>query len=179
MLVPEGTIPSDCYHDCLLILWSTVFPIPHTMEYRAYPFQSRIYQSRIYPSRPTDPFLFTLRHVTRRLVGFGEFIVPFFRREPFNHGGPAHELVPRSHGRALVVLPLRELKGTGRVGLRFDRKLAVQSGRHAKGKYFPITTFRRLFAHTRLTLFFNNQSLRTFSCTTTNSWAKFRRVSPG
>ena len=26
-----------------LVLWSTVFPIPHTMEYRAYPFQSRIY----------------------------------------------------------------------------------------------------------------------------------------
>jgi hypothetical protein len=40
-----------------VILLSTVFPIPHTLEYRAYPFQYRIYQSRIYTSRPTDKFL--------------------------------------------------------------------------------------------------------------------------
>ena len=32
-LRPEGRIPSDCYHDCLLVLWSTVFPIPRAMEY--------------------------------------------------------------------------------------------------------------------------------------------------
>ena len=34
LLRPEGRIPSDCYHDCLRNTMETVFPIPHTMEYK-------------------------------------------------------------------------------------------------------------------------------------------------
>ena len=69
LLRPKGNIPSDCYPDCLLILWSTVYPsqslipIPHTHH-------DRLTLFFIGYQIPTEGAAFmTMDRSWRRLVG--------------------------------------------------------------------------------------------------------------